>query len=311
MSQSSQIRDVVRKAGFPMNVDQIAEQLPTITRSNISAICSGMKKQGVFKSCVEDQRVAYSLAPGAADVELTADPPERPETETEHVTPPALTDEAEASPDLTNLSAPAVEAAEELLRGRTLAVDKADKAPVSIQVPIAQPAGRRVASKREYRNIAHQTAYLNGQQAKRRGRQRTAPYDIGSPSSAHYGRAWLDGYDSVEVDSDVVQERNNHSATDLLKGISDRIAPVPAGDAGPDMSVPELTCEVKLALVSPEPDRQPAPARPRIEIPDAALVPDDASALLRQLVAAVLGSWPGQVPENVRVLVRSAITTVF
>lgn len=289
MSQSSQIRDVVRKAGFPMHVDQIAEQLPAITRSNISAICSGMKKAGVFNACVEDQRVAYSMVPDGASMPLVPDPPEQPVPESVVTDESGVSEAAAkaATVNITNLPPATLQATEALLRGRELEEpappqqepppqrDQATATTV-IQIAVEQSPGRKVPSKREYRNPAHASAYGNGQQAKRRGRVRVAPYDSASPTSAHFAAAWLAGYDSTEVDPDIreLQEKRTSLPT----------APAPA---------------------------RFEPPLGRFEMPPEEIVPDDASALLRQLVAAVLGSWPGQVPENVRVLVRSAITTVF
>lgn len=79
MSQTSEIIALLRVAGVPMNVDQIAEQLPHILRTNVASICSQYKKAGKLTAQVEDQRVVYALSAdfaasaGACDAEETAD----------------------------------------------------------------------------------------------------------------------------------------------------------------------------------------------------------------------------------------------
>jgi hypothetical protein len=70
VTQTSDIIDALRKAGIPLNTDQIAEQVPHVSRANISALCSQLRKREILVGGVEDGRLAFTIAPGALPFKL-------------------------------------------------------------------------------------------------------------------------------------------------------------------------------------------------------------------------------------------------
>lgn len=72
MSQTSDIVEALAAAGVPLNSEQLAEQVPHITRANVSALCSQLRKRGVLAGTVEDQKILYSVVPCATVPSLEA-----------------------------------------------------------------------------------------------------------------------------------------------------------------------------------------------------------------------------------------------
>lgn len=117
MKQTTQIVDAIKRAGYPINTAQLAEQLPHISRDNISAFCSQLRKKGKLIGQVEEGRLAFTIAPGA---DLGGD--DSPEEETPAPAPgtePRAGD-APGADRVEDVPAEKVDAARVLLGGRPL-----------------------------------------------------------------------------------------------------------------------------------------------------------------------------------------------
>lgn len=64
MTITDQLRDLLKRAAAPLNMDQIMEQLPALKRESVAALLSQRKKAGEFIACIENGRACYAIAEG-------------------------------------------------------------------------------------------------------------------------------------------------------------------------------------------------------------------------------------------------------
>lgn len=89
MTLTDQIRDLLKRAAAPLNLDQIMEQLPLANRQTASQLLHQRKRAGEIVVCIEDGKACFALSEGfrapprstlqrtdkAAEAPATADAP--------------------------------------------------------------------------------------------------------------------------------------------------------------------------------------------------------------------------------------------